>query len=118
MLNHPTIDQVFHALAEPSRRAIIERLSLGPASVSDLARPLELTLAAVVQHVQNLEHSGLIRTRKVGRVRTCDIELEALRVADRWIAQRRTLWVRRLDRLGQVLATEPPEQPQKKKPSS
>jgi DNA-binding transcriptional ArsR family regulator len=104
MLNNTAaIDQVFHALAEPARRVIVERLSLGSASVSALAEPLDMTLAAVVQHVQSLEQSGLIWTEKIGRVRMCHIEPRALSVAEQWIAARRDLWERRLDRLGQIL---------------
>ena len=99
-----TIDQVFYALGDPTRRKLVERLSHGPASVSDLAKPLDITLAAVVQHLQVLERSGLVRTQKVGRVRTCRIEPGGLDIAAEWIAERRTLWERRLDRLGNILA--------------
>jgi len=97
------LDRVFHALADPGRRVMVERLSAGPASVSELARPLEMSLAAVLQHVQVLEASGLVRTRKTGRTRTCSIDPAALRSAESWIAERRTLWERRLDRLGDYL---------------
>ena len=97
------LDRVFHALADPSRRVMVERLSAGPASVSELGRPLEISLAAVLQHVQVLEASGLIRTHKTGRTRTCSIEQAVLRSAESWIAERRTLWERRLDRLGDYL---------------
>ncbi len=103
MLNQSTVDQVFHALADPTRRALVERLGRSPASVSDLATPLDITLAAVVQHVQVLERSGLVRTEKVGRVRTCRLEPSGLAVAEQWIAERRSLWERRVDRLGAVL---------------
>jgi DNA-binding transcriptional ArsR family regulator len=106
MLNYASIDRVFHALADPTRRGLVERLSRGPASVTELARPLDITLAAVVQHLQVLEQSGIIHTEKVGRVRTCRIEPEGLRVAERWIAERCSLWERRLDRLGAILAEE------------
>lgn len=99
-----TIDRVFHALGDPTRRAIVEKLSEGPISVSTLAQPLNVTLAAVVQHLQVLEESGLVRTEKVGRVRTCGIEPGGLSAAEKWIADRRTLWERRLDRLGDLLA--------------
>lgn len=95
---------MFHALADPSRRAMVERLSRGPASVSELAQPLAMSLPAVVQHLQVLEASGLVRSEKVGRVRTCQLESKALRTAEQWIAERRTSWERRLDRLGQYLA--------------
>ena len=83
---------------------MIERLCRGPASVSELAGPLDMTLAAVVQHVQVLEASGLVRTEKRGRVRTCHIESAALREVERWIGDRRTNWERRLDRLEAVLS--------------
>jgi DNA-binding transcriptional ArsR family regulator len=107
MLNQPAaLDRVFHALADPSRRAMVERLTRGSASVSELAAPLDMTLAAVVQHLQVLEESGLVRTEKIGRVRSCRIEPDALRSAERWIAERRTLWERRFDRLGELLDAE------------
>jgi DNA-binding transcriptional ArsR family regulator len=100
----PDIDGVFHALGDPSRRAIMEKLSRGPISVSRLAEPLDITLAAVVQHVQVLEESGLVQTEKVGRVRTCRIEPAGLAVAQQWISDRRSAWERGLDRLGDLLA--------------
>jgi DNA-binding transcriptional ArsR family regulator len=98
------LDRVFQALADPGRRLMVDRLSRGPASVSELGRPLDMSLAAVVQHVQVLEASGLIRSQKIGRTRTCSINPTALRSAESWIAERRTLWERRLDRLGTYLA--------------
>jgi DNA-binding transcriptional ArsR family regulator len=105
MLNQgATLDRVFQALADPSRRLMVERLSQGPASVSELARPLSMTLAAVVQHVQVLEASGLVRSQKTGRVRTCSMEPAVLQSAEHWITQRRAGWERRLDRLGDYLA--------------
>ena len=100
----PDVDRVFHALGDPTRRAILERLSEAPVSVSRLAEPLDITLAAVVQHLQVLEESGLVKTEKVGRVRTCRIESAGLSVAEKWIAARRSIWERRLDRLGDLLA--------------
>ena len=104
MLNQVAdLDRVFQALADPGRRVMVERLSRGPASVSELGRPLPISLAAVVQHVQVLEASGLVRSQKVGRTRTCSINPTALRSAESWIAERRTLWERRLDRLGDYL---------------
>lgn len=103
---------MFQALADPSRRVMVERLSRGPASVSELARPLAMSLPAVVQHLQVLEASGLIRSEKVGRVRTCRIEPKALQVAERWINERRATWERRLDRLGDFLAASPEESDQ------
>lgn len=98
------LDRVFQALADPSRRVMVERLTHGPASVSELGEPLEMSLAAVVQHVQVLEASGLVSSKKFGRVRTCRVEPAALRTAEQWIAERRTSWERRLDRLGDHLA--------------
>lgn len=111
MLNQVAVDRVFHALGDSTRRALVERLSRGPASVTDLAKPLDMTLAGVVQHLQVLELSGVIRSEKVGRVRTCRIEPAGLGVAERWIAERRTLWERRLDRLGEILAEGEPKEP-------
>ncbi len=99
------LDRVFHALADPSRRVMLERLSAGPASVSELGRPLAMSLAAVLQHVQVLEASGLVRSHKAGRTRTCAINSAALRSAEFWIAEQRTLWERRLDRLGDYLSS-------------
>lgn len=98
-----TSDRLFHALGDATRRAIVTRLGDGPASVSDLARPLPVSLAAVVQHVQVLEASGLVATRKQGRVRTCHLNPAALLEAERWLARRRALWEGRLDRLGSLL---------------
>jgi len=100
------VDRVFHALGDPTRRAILERLSDGPISVSKLARPLDITLAAVVQHLQVLERSGLVHTQKLGRVRTCRMEPRGLSIAERWIDERRSLWEKRLDRLGDFLSGE------------
>lgn len=113
MLNQLAVDRAFHALADSTRRALVERLSQGPASVTELAKPLDMTLAAVVQHLQVLEKSRVIRSEKVGRVRTCRIEPRGLSVAERWIAERRSLWERRLDRLGEILAEEERPKPGK-----
>jgi DNA-binding transcriptional ArsR family regulator len=99
----PALDRLFHALADPSRRSIVDSLSQGSASVSDLASPLPMSLPAVLQHLQLLEQSGLVRTEKVGRVRICTIEVAALQPAERWIHARRAGWERRLDRLGTYL---------------
>ncbi len=104
MLEHSSLDRVFHALSDPSRRAIVDRLTRGDASVSELAQPLAMSLAAVVQHVQALEASGLIRTHKAGRVRSCQLDRAVLAQAEGWLTQRRTLWERNLDRLGEILA--------------
>ncbi|MHB8531961.1 MAG: ArsR/SmtB family transcription factor [Solirubrobacteraceae bacterium] len=101
------IEQVFHALGDPTRRSIVEQLSHGSASVSELAAPLRISLPAVVQHLHVLEASGLVTTRKVGRVRRCEVAPAAMREAERWIAERRTEWEQRLDRLGDFLAENP-----------
>jgi DNA-binding transcriptional ArsR family regulator len=106
------MDQLFQALADSSRRAMVDRLTHGPASVSELARPLEMSLPAVVQHLHVLEASGLIRSHKLGRVRTCSVEPAALRAAERWISDRRTFWEESLDRLGEYLAASPGKQDQ------
>lgn len=97
------LDLAFQALADPSRRAMVDRLVQGPASVSELAQPLAMSLPAVMQHLAVLEASGLVRSAKVGRVRTCTIEPEVFNRAEQWIAERRALWERRLDRLGAFL---------------
>jgi DNA-binding transcriptional ArsR family regulator len=108
MLQHsPSLDLMFQALADPARRGMVERLSRGPASVSELAQPLAMSLSAVVQHLQVLEASGLVQSEKAGRVRTCRVEPAALRRAEQWITARRTSWERRLDRLGEYLARKP-----------
>jgi len=93
------LDRVYHALADPTRRAVIQRLSRGPASVSELAKPFRMALPSLVQHLQVLEASGLIRSQKLGRVRTCRIVPKALISAEEWIAHQRALWEGRLDRL-------------------
>jgi DNA-binding transcriptional ArsR family regulator len=98
------LDQVFHALADPTRRGMVERLVRGPATVSELSRPLTISLPAVLQHLQVLEVSGLVRSEKAGRVRTCRIEPDALRAAEAWVTGQRTVWETRLDRLGDYLA--------------
>jgi DNA-binding transcriptional ArsR family regulator len=105
MLNQTAdLDRVFQALADPGRRVMVERLTRGSASVSELGRPLSMSLAAVVQHVQVLEASGLVRSQKVGRTRTCSINPAVLRSAESWISDRRALIERRLDGLGEYLA--------------
>jgi len=97
------IDHLLHALADPTRRRIVERLGVGPASVTTLAAPLPMSLPAVVQHLAVLERSGLVASEKVGRVRTCRLDIERLETVQDWIADRRRTWERRLDRLGDVL---------------
>jgi DNA-binding transcriptional ArsR family regulator len=105
MLNHEEpLDLVFRALGDRTRRALVERLVRGPASVSELAEPLTMSLAAVVQHLQVLEAAGIVRSEKTGRVRTCRIEPELLRTGEHWLGRQRTTWESRLDRLGDFLA--------------
>lgn len=104
MLKHSNIDAVLKALAEPTRRDIMDRLSKAPASVSELAAPYAMSLAAVVQHLQVLEECGLIVSEKIGRVRTCRLEPGGLDGLSQWIAATRTTTEKRLDRLGDLLA--------------
>jgi DNA-binding transcriptional ArsR family regulator len=108
------LDRLFHALADPTRMRMVERLCRSPASVSELAQPLAMSMSAVMQHLDVLQASGLVRSEKVGRVRTFHIETTGLRTAERWITERRTSWERRLDRLGDFLAELPEEQPEHK----
>lgn len=105
MLNH--VDEVLHALADPTRRRMVEHLGRGPATVSELAAPLPISLPAVVQHLKILESSGVVTSEKVGRVRTCRLELTPLTTVQDWIAERKAFWERRLDRLGDFLAADP-----------
>jgi DNA-binding transcriptional ArsR family regulator len=116
--NPDSLDLVFQALADPTRRALVERLTRGAASVSELARPLAMSLPGVMQHLGVLEASGLVRSEKAGRVRTCRIDLEALSAAEGWLSGRRALCERQLDRLGAYLAgTGPAEPPKRRRPS-
>ena|SRR5687767_889227 len=110
MLQHQSLDRIFQALADPTRRAIVERLTVGPASVSALAEPFDVSLSAIGQHVHLLEASGLVRTAKAGRVRTVELMPNALAAAERWFSSHREQWERRFDRLGALLA-EPDDQP-------
>jgi len=104
MLNYEAnLDLAFQALADPTRRAMVDQLISGPASVSDLAKPLSISLPGVMQHLAVLEESGLVASKKLGRVRTCWIEPKALSAAERWLSERRIEWERRLDRLGRFL---------------
>ena len=104
MLNESRkLDLAYHALADPTRRGMLARLSRAPASVSELARPFRMSLPAVLQHLQLLEASGLVRSEKKGRVRTCRIEPGALAAAESWIAEQRALWEGRTDRLEDYL---------------
>lgn len=97
--NDPSLDGVFHALSDSTRRAVLARLSTGPASVSELAQPFEMALPSFMQHLKVLEGSGLVSTQKEGRVRTCEMEPAALTTAQDWIAEQKALWEGRLDRL-------------------
>jgi DNA-binding transcriptional ArsR family regulator len=109
------LDATFQALADPTRRTMVERLARGPASVSELARPLDMSLSAVVQHLAILEKSGLVRSEKIGRVRTCRIEARVLQSAERWISARRALWERRFDALGAYLEETDPQRLSRRK---
>ncbi|MEP6829272.1 MAG: metalloregulator ArsR/SmtB family transcription factor [Rhizomicrobium sp.] len=110
MLNYQTsLDLAFQALADPTRRTIMDRLTLGPASVSELAKPLPMSLPAVMLHLKVLEESGLVKSEKAGRVRTCRIEPQMLSQAEHWITERRQMWERNLDRLGAFLDQTKPE---------
>jgi len=102
MLNYQ-LDKTFAALADPTRRALVERLVQGPATVSELARPLPMSLPAAMLHLKVLEESGLVTSQKVGRVRTCRIDPKMLSQAEHWVSERRQMWERSLDRLGAFL---------------
>ncbi len=104
MLHQPSLDVIFHGLADPTRRALVERLARGPASVTELAAPFPVSLSAIGQHVKLLEASGLVRTLKVGRVRTVELQPGALAPAEQWFTEHRERWSQRLDRLGAVIA--------------
>lgn len=104
MLKYREIDITLRALAEPTRRAMVERLGEGPQSVTELARPFDMSLAAIVQHLQLLEEAGIIRSQKMGRVRTCTLQPDGLRPLNDWLAARRTEVERKFDRLGDLLA--------------
>ena len=97
------LDSVFRALGDPTRRAVLSRLSQGPASVSELARPFDIALPSFTQHLGVLERCGLVRSRKAGRVRTYRLEPRPLKAAERWMAEQRALWERRLDQLDDYL---------------
>ena len=102
------VNRVFHALSDATRRQMIERLSEGPVSASELAKPLGVSLAAVVQHLQLLEQCSLVRSEKIGRTRLCRMEPAGLRAVEKWITDRRASWERKFDRLGDLLAEDPP----------
>jgi DNA-binding transcriptional ArsR family regulator len=103
--NSAPLDRVFHALADPSRRAIVQRLCRGPASVSELAKPLAMALPTVLQHLEVLEAGRLIRSEKAGRVRTCHLEPAAFTTIEHWIGRQRLVWEQRLDRLETYVKT-------------
>jgi DNA-binding transcriptional ArsR family regulator len=109
------LDLMFQALSDPARRGIVERLSRGSLSVSELAKPLAMSLPAVMQHLQMLESSGLVRSQKVGRVRTCSLDEAALRKVEQWVASRRATWEARFDRLGAFLLEEDEREKSKSK---
>ncbi|MFZ5730864.1 MAG: ArsR/SmtB family transcription factor [Pseudomonadota bacterium] len=110
MLQQQPLDLAFQALADPGRRAMVERLSFGPASVSELAKPLPMTLSAVVQHLKVLEEAGLVKSEKVGRVRTCSLEMAAIAQLERWISERRRFWEQQYDQLEAYLAETAPKE--------
>jgi DNA-binding transcriptional ArsR family regulator len=103
MRNEVEISRAFHALGDPTRIAIFMRLSRGPVSMSELARPFDMSLQAIGQHIQLLEKCGLVQTEKIGRTRSCSIKPEGLQRLEKWIAERKSLWQKRLDRLRTVL---------------
>jgi DNA-binding transcriptional ArsR family regulator len=111
MINYQ-LDRTFGALADPARRAMVERLVAGPATVSELAKPLPMSLPAAMLHLKVLEESGLVTSQKVGRVRTCRIEPSMLSQAEQWVTERRQMWERGLDRLGAYLDQTKPEDEQ------
>lgn len=100
------LNGIFQALADPTRRAVIGRLGRGPASVGDLAAPFDMALPSFMKHIHMLEESGLIRTSKIGRVRTCTIETERLAAIGSWLDQQRAIWEGRTDRLEQFVTTQ------------
>ena len=107
MLNHqPALDPIFHALADGTRRQIVARLSLGAATVMDIATPLPVSLPAVMQHLKVLENAGLVTSHKAGRTRTCHLDPAALGRAEAWISDRRACWSQALDRLESFLAAD------------
>ncbi|MBT2512532.1 helix-turn-helix transcriptional regulator [Arthrobacter sp. ISL-30] len=103
MAQYPPLDGVFHALADPTRRAVLERLGHGPASISELAEPFDMALPSFMKHIHLLENTGWIRTRKTGRVRTCVREKQAFTAMEAWLEQQRAVWEERTDRLEQFV---------------
>jgi DNA-binding transcriptional ArsR family regulator len=105
------VDRVFHALSDPTRRRVVERLGRGPASVSELAEPFDMALPSFFQHLKVLEGCGLVRSKKTGRIRTCELAPEPLRAAESWLARQRSLWEQRLDQLDRYLTELKEEEP-------
>ena len=105
MPNQMSLDQVFHALSDPTRRAIVRRLSRGPATVSELAKPFSMAMPSLLQHLRVLEDSRLIRSEKIGRVRTCEMQPSALSLAEAWLAEQRALWLGRVEGMEAYVAT-------------
>jgi DNA-binding transcriptional ArsR family regulator len=103
--NPPPIDGIFRALADPTRRRVVERLNRSPASVSELAEPFEMALPSFIEHLKVLEVCGLVRSQKTGRVRTYQLAPEPLQIAENWLAEQRTLWERRLDQFDDYVMT-------------
>ncbi len=103
MLKHKELDRTYQALGDATRRAIVERLTQGPATVSELAAPLPMSLPAVMLHLKVLEEAGLVTSKKLGRVRTCRVDPQILSLAERWLTERRQMWEHNLDRLGEFL---------------
>lgn len=106
MTNHLNIDAVFHALADPTRRAVIEQLSKKPAAIKELAAPYHMALPSFLQHIKILEQGGLIETQKIGRTRQCSLRPEALQAVDQWIRDRSAMWTHRMDALDQYLQSQ------------
>jgi DNA-binding transcriptional ArsR family regulator len=115
MTHAAALDLMFQALADPARRGMVDRLSRGAASVSELAEPLSMSLPAVMQHLHVLETSGLVKTEKVGRVRTCSIEEKGMMKVEQWLTSRRAAWERRFDRLGDFLLEQDAEEKKSRK---
>lgn len=107
MENHQSaLDAAFHALADPTRRAVVSRLTTGPASVKDLAKPFDMGLPSFMKHLRVLEKGGLISSEKIGRVRTCRVNAERLVAAESWLSEQRELWRARADRLADYIETQ------------
>ncbi|HTM81067.1 metalloregulator ArsR/SmtB family transcription factor [Asticcacaulis sp.] len=109
MENYQTsLDAAFHALADPTRRAVLSRLAQGPAPVTELAAPFDMGLPSFMKHLNILQTDGLISSEKVGRVRTCRVNAEKLAAAETWLSEQRALWQARTDRLADYVETQMP----------